>query len=648
MEISKRSRELYDALAQGWDTWDGQSVTAHVLLPDQLRIHAAIIVPHLAGYSGNNLWNSIETFGEHAVDGSYTEVDIRYMDGVFRVETTAEGHELLIRVTPLKKRGNTFVALEVSGIWGGRVDIEHRGNAIIAKSSGGAHTVRALGALADPGWNPSVAANLVCPIDETAYFTVNSDRTAREVDRAIDGARERWLQGAISADGGLGDGLAAMRRSLLWNKVYEPRNRRVITPVSREWCRLGKGCPNFGDYVLFGWDTFFASLQYGLVDKRLAYSAMFSILEEMTPEGMAPNFGSAVGKSDDRSEPQVGALCAWKLYQQFGDRWFLEECFDCLLTWNRWRFRERDFNSDGLLELGSVPTKAGEEEGIWNTVEYGLRQGAMWESGIDNSPMWDRAVFNDKLHCLELSYAGENALMVADCDLLAKIAALLGREEEQRELEQRSATLAEKIDTELWNEEAGCYMNKHWSGEFDPCMSLTHFYAMLGNIGGPERTGRMLREHLLNPEEFWGEYVIPNISRKDPTFPEQDYWRGRIWGPTNYLVGEGLLRAGQTEIFETLAEKGLGLFVRCWTEKGCVGENYNAITGEAAEPGASSDKFYHWGALLAYMAVQCAVDFSAWDDTIIYRPVPSWLPGIRNLPVRGGTVDIRGNGGVRP
>jgi len=30
--------------------------------------------------------------------------------------------------------------------------------------------------------------------------------------------------------------------------------------------------------------------------------------------------------------------------------------------------------------------------------------------------------------------------------------------------------------------------------------------------------------------------VIPSIAIDDPAFPDQDYWRGRIWGPMNYLV----------------------------------------------------------------------------------------------------------------
>jgi hypothetical protein len=146
--------------------------------------------------------------------------------------------------------------------------------------------------------------------------------------------------------------------------------------------------------VIFGWDTFFAALQLGLISRKLAYAAMFSILEEITPEGMIPNFGSGTGASRDRSEPQVGTMCAWKLYLQFGDKWFIEECFDRLYNWNTWRFKERDLNGDGLLELASTPWDAAEEEEYRIGGECGKRQAAMWESGLDNSTMWDKAVFN--------------------------------------------------------------------------------------------------------------------------------------------------------------------------------------------------------------------------------------------------------------
>lgn len=635
MYISQKSREVYNRMAYGWNTWDVQSVTAYVLLPVRLRVNISFIVPHMSGYSGNSLWNNVEAFGEHSIDGSYTEVLIRYLNGLYKIETSAEGSELLVKITTIKPRYNCYVALEASVIWSGMLDIGYDNNRIVALGNNEKYIIDCLNEKVEPDWNPIVMHNLICKAEDVVYFTVNSSKSAEEIETKIRASRNKWLGSVISAEGKLGEGLAALRRSLLWNRIYEPRKRRVITPVSRNWCR-GRG-EGFGDYVLFGWDTFFAALQYGLIDKNLAYSTMFSILEEETSESMIPNFGSATGKSRDRSEPQVGSLCAWKLYLQFGDRWFIEECFGRLLSWNRWRFRERDLNGDGLLELASVPWEADRED---NHIECGSKQCAMFESGLDNSPMWDRAVFNEEKHCLELSYVGENALMVVDCEILEKMAGLLGRERERAELEEKRKNLSARINSELWSEEACCYLNRHWSGEFDPCLSLTHFYVILADIAGKDRVESMVKRHLLNPGEFWGEYVIPNVSRNDASFREQDYWRGRIWGPTNFLVGEGILRIKEKSVFDELAGKGLDMFVKCWREKGVVGENYNAVTGDAAENAQSSDRFYHWGALLVYMAVQSIVFFNEWDDKVDYSNIPGWLSGIRNLPMRDGKIDI--------
>ena len=295
-------------------------------------------------------------------------------------------------------------------------------------------------------------------------------------------------------------------------------------------------------------------------------------------------------------------------------------------------------NGDGLLELASEPWDYGIEEECW-LEHVGERQGAMWESGLDNSTMWDDAVFNLKYHCLELSYVGLNALMVLDCELLEKMAAVLGYEEERKELAQRRKALTEKIEQKLWDSSVNCYRNRHWSGEFSPCMSLTHFYPITAGIAKGERLESLLKEHLLNEKEFWGEYMIPNISRSDPSFDDQEYWRGRIWAPTNFLVGEGILRVEEWELWEEIVRKGFRLFISCWEERGVVGENYNAITGEAAEPGKASDRFYHWGALLVYMAVERAVNFNPFTDRVEQYRKPEWMEKIKNIPVGDGKLE---------
>jgi putative isomerase len=48
------------------------------------------------------------------------------------------------------------------------------------------------------------------------------------------------------------------------------------------------------------------------------------------------------------------------------------------------------------------------------------------------------------------------------------------------------------------------------------------------------------------------------------------------------------------------AQKSYELFLQEWRSHGHVHENYNAITGSGDDVG-SSDRFYHWGALLGYI-----------------------------------------------
>jgi len=98
---------------------------------------------------------------------------------------------------------------------------------------------------------------------------------------------------------------------------------------------------------------------------------------------------------------------------------------------------------------------------------------------------------------------------------------------------------------------------------------------------------------------------MPSIARNDPAFKDQNYWRGRIWGPMNYLVYLGLANYGAADrdvasVRQGFAGTSYSLFLKEWTEKGHVHENYNAITGTGDDV-TSSDRFYHWGALLGYV-----------------------------------------------
>jgi putative isomerase len=372
-----------------------------------------------------------------------------------------------------------------------------------------------------------------------------------------------------------------------WDTFFDPSHARVITPVSRLWST------GWGGYVLFDWDTFFAASLAATGDRNLAYANAIETLNESTNDGFVPNYARAGGwKSFDRSEPPVGAITVLGLYQKFKDTWFLRDTFDPLLRWNRWWDSHRNFQ--GYLVLG---TDLNSRQSNPDDPSIGTLQGAKYESGLDNSPMYDEAPFDSESHKIHIADVGMMGLYVADCDALAKAAAVLGRPVEEHELRDRGDRYRAKLRT-LWDEDSGIFLNRNLNtGVSSRRLSPTNFYPMLAHAASAQQANRMVREHLLNPNEFWGEWVIPSIARSDPSFHEQNYWRGRIWGPMNYLVYLGLLNYDLPEVRNQLSQKSLALFDKEWTSKGHVHENYNAITGVGDDVG-SSDRFYHWGALL--------------------------------------------------
>jgi neutral trehalase len=334
----------------------------------------------------------------------------------------------------------------------------------------------------------------------------------------------------------------------------------------------------------------------GVGDRDLAYADALEILREATIQGFVPNYARGGGwKSADRSEPPVGAITVLGLYKQFGDRWLLRDSFLPLLRWNRWWTEHRD--TGGYLSWGSDGQN--EPQNLDDT-SRGTRVGAILESGLDNSPMYDDAVFDEKTHLLEFADVGLMSLYIADCDALAEIADVLHETAAAVELRARSARYKEKLAT-LWSPADGIFLNKDLhTGVYSHRLSPTNFYPLLARAATPAQAAQMIGRHLTNENEFWGEWILPSIARNDPSFPDQNYWRGRIWGPMNYLVYLGLRNYDDADTRREFATKSYALFAKEWRARGHVHENYNAISGTGDDV-ANSDRFYHWGALLGWI-----------------------------------------------
>jgi neutral trehalase len=384
----------------------------------------------------------------------------------------------------------------------------------------------------------------------------------------------------------------AVQTVLAWNTIYDAGNHRVISPVARTW-----SVPS-GGWVLFGWDTYFAACMFSIDNKDLAYANAFAITNEITKKGFIPNNSQPGHKSEDRTEPQVGSLMVREIYRKFHEKWFLQEVFDELLSWNRWRAANRDI--DGYLVHGTDPYDYGNIKSR-SATQSGKMKAAKWESGMDNSPMWDDAVFDTISHRMMLADVGLISLYIADCRSLSEIAAVLGKTDVEKELDERAAKYSEKLKT-LWNDEFGLYLNKDLvTGKFSYRLSPTLFYPLLTKVPDQKQAERMMKEHFFNPEEFWGEFIMPTIARNDTAYKDNKYWRGRIWAPVNFLVYLGMRNYDLPDARKEMVEKSENLLLKSWLSERQVFENYNAETGRGDDAGSWSDEFYHWGALLGFI-----------------------------------------------
>jgi hypothetical protein len=600
-------RELQGRVGRGWNTWNTASVLSQVHLPDGFAITLGLKSSGAGPHYQREFFQTSAAqrrhekirLGPHAEDGSYTELTLEWESGgwaadepnLYLVQSATEGDDVLVLITVLRraKRRPAHLYAEGGFLWNRPGRVTRDADGLRVEGGGRVFEVRSTAKdLGDP-FGTMGTPYLSAPLDGALAVYTGEPRTLEQV-QTIVGRRKAELAARLARWGDNAELFSAMQTILAWNAVYDPENHRVISPVSRLWN------VNWGGYVLFDWDTYFAAFMYSLYDEDLAYANAVEATKGWTKEGFVPNFASAYGlKSEDRSQPPVGSLMALEIYKQYRKPWFLEEVYEELLAWNRWWPRARECGG-GALCWGS-DARADLLDGSDHTW-----QAALFESGLDNSPMYDGVPYNPATNRLEMADVGLTSLYIADCNALFEIAGILGREADARELRARADQYAAALRG-LWDEKAGIYLNRRTdTGAASPKLSPTSFYPLLARVPTAAQAKRMVDEHYWNPAEFHGEWMIPSIARNDPAFAEQAYWRGRIWGPMNFLVYLGLRNYDLRETRADLVARSRALLLKSWRSDAAIYENYNAVTGAGNDVG-SSDAYYHWGALLGVLTL---------------------------------------------
>ena len=421
---------------------------------------------------------------------------------------------------------------------------------------------------------------------------------------------------------GRGDhALDAVRDVVGWNSVWDAINKRPYTSLSRAWV-----AQKFGGFGLWLDDIFYHAWMAALFDRDIAVENLEALISVAQPAGNLPCLMTGRDSWVDRSQPPIGSLATWMISAHSGDPSIVALAYDTLLANHDWWFRQRDGNGDGLMGWGTSP-------GVGDGLYRGTKLGARNESSMDNSPIHDETELHQASGTLTAADVGLNSLLVLDTEILSRWAEERGDVATAQRLSQRGAALAARVRDRLWDGERKVFANRLWDGRFVRSIAPTSFYPLLAGIATPEQTQHLLA-WLDDPRKFGGFWRLPSVTRDDPAYHDNVYWRGRIWPPLNFLTYLGLRRAGEDEAAERLAADSYRLFEQAW-RKGQCPENFNAESG-LADDQPDTDLFYGWGGLMPLIATLEISRLTPWAGWEVALRPDTWRLG----PLRVGGHDI--------
>ncbi|RYE72298.1 MAG: hypothetical protein EOP19_30730, partial [Hyphomicrobiales bacterium] len=183
---------------------------------------------------------------------------------------------------------------------------------------------------------------------------------------------------------------------------------------------------------------------------------------------------------------------------------------------------------------------------------------------------WDSTVTHDASP-FQIVDPGFNAILIRSCIETADLADALG----EAAVATRHRDWAERglaaLDG-LWSETHGQYLPfDRIGGRLVDSPSIGGLIPVFAPI--PEARAKALAATLRAIGEEV-RYLVPSHDPRDPRFDMKRYWRGPVWLVCNYMIADGMRRAGETDIAARIVADSLGLI-----EKGGFAEYYDPRDG---------------------------------------------------------------------
>lgn len=300
--------------------------------------------------------------------------------------------------------------------------------------------------------------------------------------------------------------------------------------------------------------------------------------------------GSIQGFPDGSIEAQFNkfqGFCfpepALNLYYWIGeDRAYLKLLQQCLIRFDEYLWRTRDSDGDGCLESFCV-YDTGED----NALRYG---DAPVYCTADTPPVGSSVVPMASMDIMSFSYSAR--------DVLSRISGILGDGGEAR-WRKGADQVAAALKARLWDDAKGACFDRDRFGNVMPILTHNNLRCMYWGSFSRQMADRFVREHLLEPAEFWTPMPLPSVAANDPAFrnaPENN-WSGQPEGLTYQRAIRALERYGWEPLVTRLGHRlfqavidGGYVFTQQYDPFTGAPSRVSSVTKAPMQPG-SSDPF---------------------------------------------------------
>ncbi|SFR12043.1 amylo-alpha-1,6-glucosidase [Poseidonocella sedimentorum] len=350
--------------------------------------------------------------------------------------------------------------------------------------------------------------------------------------------------------------------------------------------------PTHGLYPFqWNWDSALSALGFAQFDEPRAWTEIETLLAHQWEDGMVPHIifhtpddgyfpGPEVWGTERPvpttgiTQPPVAGFAVARIHARARDKALADTQARALLprihAWHQWFYRARDPKGTGLVAL-LHPWESGRDNSVdWDAAftrvptegvgEFTRRDTThanpahrptdeqykryIWLVKKFRSLGWD----NSKLHDaspFQVVDPGFNAILIRACQEVAELAERLDMPQIAAESRVMAEAGVAAMET-LWNEDLGQYLclDRTTGAQIDS-PSIGGILAVFAPIPKHRAAGISARLKVLAES---CEYLIPS---HDPTAPEFEglrYWRGPVWLIVNYMVADGLARAGEPEM----------------------------------------------------------------------------------------------------